>query len=42
MNDEIYIDIHKEMEATGQTFSQVVVSRLRKLKEFEMRGIEGV
>lgn len=36
MNDDLYVDIHKEMEAKNQTFSQVVVRRLSKLASIEL------
>jgi len=35
MNDDLYVDIHKEMEATNDTFSSVIVRRLNKLAELE-------
>lgn len=35
MNDDLYVDIHKEMEKNNTTFSQAVVRRLAKLKEIE-------
>jgi hypothetical protein len=35
MNDHLYMDIHKEMERTNETFSQVIVRRLNKLMELE-------
>lgn len=35
MNDDLYVDIHKEMEDKKQSFSQVVVRRLTKLMEIE-------
>lgn len=31
INDELYLDIHKEMEKTNNTFSSVVSRRLEKL-----------
>ena len=31
MNDDLYVDIHKEMERTSETFSAVIVRRLNKL-----------
>jgi predicted CopG family antitoxin len=35
MNDDLYVDIHKEMEKKEVSFSQVVVRRLTKLKSIE-------
>ena len=35
ISDVLYIDIHKEMERTNETFSQVIVRRLNKLMELE-------
>lgn len=35
MNDDIYMDIHKEMERTKDTFSAVIVRRLNRLIEIE-------
>jgi predicted CopG family antitoxin len=35
MNDDLYVDVHKEMESTSETFSAVIVRRLNKLKEIE-------
>jgi predicted CopG family antitoxin len=35
MNDDLYVDIHKEMERNNDSFSAVIVRRLNKLKEIE-------
>jgi predicted CopG family antitoxin len=35
MNDDLYVDIHKEMERTNDSFSAVIVRRLNKLIEIE-------
>jgi predicted CopG family antitoxin len=35
MNDDLYVDIHKEMEQKNDSFSAVIVRRLNKLKELE-------
>lgn len=35
LNDNVYQNIHFEMEATGKTFSQVLNRRLEKLMEIE-------
>lgn len=41
MNDDLYVDIHKEMEGKNQSFSQVVVRRLTKLMEIEKVKVDG-
>lgn len=35
LNDEVYKDIHQEMEKSNNTFSQVLNRRLNKLMEIE-------
>jgi predicted CopG family antitoxin len=37
MNDDLYVDIHKEMERTSDSFSAVIVRRLNKLIEMEKK-----
>jgi predicted CopG family antitoxin len=39
MNDDLYVDVHKEMERTGDSFSAVIVRRLNKLKEIEDKNV---
>ena len=39
MNDDLYVDIHKEMERTSDSFSAVIVRRLNKLKEIEDKNV---
>ena len=35
MNDDLYMDIHKEMERTKESFSAVIARRLNKLMDLE-------
>lgn len=35
MGDDLYADIHDEMKRTTQTFSQVIVRRLHRLKKID-------
>jgi len=35
MNDDLYVDIHKEMELKNDTFSAVITRRLNRLIEIE-------
>ena len=37
MNDDLYVDVHKEMERTSETFSAVIVRRLNKLLTIESK-----
>ena len=39
MNDDLYVDVHKEMERTSDSFSAVIVRRLNKLKEIEDKNV---